>query len=68
MRPNFLSEKEEITSSLVWVHFPVLPLEYYLDRWLRRAGNKIGKTTKVDATTLVASRGKFSRVCVEVDL
>lgn len=52
----------------VWVRFPVLPAKYYTERWLRQARNHIGHTVKVDITTLLASRGMFARVCVEVDL
>lgn len=31
-------------------------------------GNLIGKTLKVDLTTSMQSRGKFARICVQVDL
>ncbi|CAN1126723.1 hypothetical protein LINPERHAP2_LOCUS3596 [Linum perenne] len=31
-------------------------------------GNKIGKTVRLDLTTLGGSRGNFARICVEVDL
>lgn len=37
-------------------------------RWLKQAENHIGCTVKVDLATLVVSRGKFARGCVEVDL
>lgn len=67
-KPNFRPDKKEISSMPVWVRFPILPVEYYKEGWLRRAGNSIGKTIKVDIATLLASRGKFARVCVEVDL
>lgn len=66
--PNFLADMAEITHLPVWVRFLMLPIEYYSVPWLQRAGNKIGKTIKVDATTLLASRGRFARVCIEVDL
>lgn len=52
----------------VWVRFPVLPVECYTTRWLKQAGNHIGRTVRVDFATLLATRGKFARVCVEVDL
>lgn len=52
----------------VLVRFPILPLEKYTVGWLKRDGNSIGKTIRVDMATLIASRGKFARVCVEVDL
>lgn len=57
--PNFVPESAEITTLPVWVRFPFLPVEYYNERWLRRAGDRIGKTLKVDDTTRAASRGKF---------
>lgn len=43
-------------------------MEYYIERWLRIAGNHIGKTIKVDIATLLTSWGKFARVRVEIDL
>lgn len=51
-----------------WTRFPVLPGEQYTIHWLQRAGNIIGRTLKVDITTLMASREKFAHVCVELDL
>lgn len=48
--------------------FLVLPVECYTSRWLRIAGDHIGRTVKVDFATLLASRGKFARVCIEIDL
>ncbi|KAL0315032.1 UNVERIFIED_CONTAM: hypothetical protein Scaly_2896200 [Sesamum calycinum] len=35
---------------------------------LMRIGNRIGRAVKVDETTMAASRGRYARVCVEVDL
>lgn len=58
----------EITHLRIWIRFPMLPVKYYSIHWLQRAGNQIGKSLKVDYTTLLASRGRFARVCVEVDL
>lgn len=46
----------------------MLPVEYYTSIWLEHAGDRIGRTVKVDRNTLMTSRGKFARVCVEVDL
>lgn len=50
------------------MRFLTLPVKYYNEAWLRKAENHIGMTIKVDSTTLVASRGEFAKVCVEVDL
>lgn len=43
-------------------------MDYYSVDWLQWAGNKIGRTLKVDTTTLDAARGKYARACVEIDL
>lgn len=67
--PNFMPKSTIIVWLHVLVRFPVLPVKYYTTiKWLERARNKIGSTIKVDRTPLLASRGKFARVCVEVDL
>lgn len=57
-----------INSLLVSVRLPTLPIEYYTIRWLERASIKIGRTMKVDRTMLIASYGRFARVCVGIDL
>lgn len=43
-------------------------MEYYTENWLKRAGDRIGKTIRVDDTTREPTCGKFARVCIEVDL
>lgn len=66
--PNFVAKSAKIESLLVWVRFPILPVEYFNEYWLKRVGNRIGRTAKVDRTMLMAACGKFANVCVEVDL
>ncbi|KAJ9170326.1 hypothetical protein P3X46_018442 [Hevea brasiliensis] len=39
-----------------------------MPEFLLRVNQKIGKTVRVDETTMNATRGKFELVCVEVDL
>jgi hypothetical protein len=52
----------------VWVRISGLPIEYYDSRVLKNIGNKIGSTVKVDKNTVMQERGKYARLCVEVDL
>lgn len=52
----------------VWVRFPWLLVEYYTEEWLRKARDTLGRTIKVDDTTLETSRGKFACMCMEIDL
>jgi hypothetical protein len=45
-----------------------LPIEFYDAKVLRFIGDRIGRTVKVDKNTLTQERGKYARLCVEVDL
>lgn len=45
-----------------------MPIEYYDKVLLRRIGNRLGRTIRVDEATEEASRAKYARICVEVDL
>lgn len=59
---------DSVEKVMVWVRFPDLPLHYYDEYVLKALGNRIGKTVRVDLTTSKLSRGKFARLCVEVDV
>lgn len=50
------------------VRLPDLPIEFYDLEFLRTMGNLIGKNLKVDLTTSMQTRGKFAKLCVQVDL
>jgi hypothetical protein len=66
--PNFHPMGEVIEKVAVWVRFSGLPIEYYDNKMLHFIGNRIGRTVKVDRTTQAQARGKYARLCVEVDL
>jgi len=53
---------------VVWVRFPGLNLVCYDKSFLLAMASAIGCPIKVDTNTLKVERGKFARVCVEVDL
>ncbi|CAN1325888.1 hypothetical protein LINPERPRIM_LOCUS33641 [Linum perenne] len=61
-RPYFRPEESSLSKLRVWVRLPGLPLEYFDLGILTRIGNRIGKTIRVDHTTLEGSRGNFARV------
>lgn len=67
-RPGFAPSTEHITSTLVWIRIPRLPLEFFDETILMRVGNELGKAVKIDTNTMQVARGKYARVCVEVDL
>ncbi|XP_058725648.1 uncharacterized protein LOC131596932 [Vicia villosa] len=66
--PNFHQGSGTIEKVEVWVRIAGLPIEYYDPRVLKFMGNRIRKSLKVDKNTLLQGRGKFARLCVEVDL
>lgn len=51
-----------------WVRLLDLPIEFDDLEFLTTMGNMIGKTQKVDLTTSMQTRGKFVRLCLQVDL
>ncbi|CAN1177210.1 hypothetical protein LINPERHAP2_LOCUS32967 [Linum perenne] len=67
-RPYFRPEETILTTLRVWVRLPGLPFEYFDNSILKIIGDRIGRTVRIDHTTLEGSRGNFARICVEVDL
>ncbi|RYR06917.1 hypothetical protein Ahy_B05g074234 [Arachis hypogaea] len=51
-----------------WIRIPNFPIELYNHRFLWKVGSTIGHMLKIDRTTSIHSRGKFARICVEIDL
>ncbi|KAF7823296.1 uncharacterized protein G2W53_021440 [Senna tora] len=59
---------EKVQKLATWVHLPDLPIELYDDKFLFRLGHHIGKVIRIDVNTSLQSRGKYARMCVELDL
>ncbi|XP_039050208.1 uncharacterized protein LOC120191304 [Hibiscus syriacus] len=67
-RPNFVAAKASIPSTAVWIHIPGLPIEYFEESILCNLGKLVGKPLKIDYHTAWSTRGRFARICVEIDL
>ncbi|KAI9124747.1 hypothetical protein K1719_004074 [Acacia pycnantha] len=68
-RPNFNPWKADNQKRVaVWVRIPALPHELNNVESIRRIGNMIGRTLKIDRATVFSEKCGFTRVCVEVDL
>ncbi|CAN1134747.1 hypothetical protein LINPERHAP2_LOCUS8458 [Linum perenne] len=67
-RPHFRPEETILSTLRVWVRLPGIPFEYFDRTILKIIGDRIGRTVRIDHTTLEGSRGNFARICVEVDL
>ncbi|XP_028052338.1 uncharacterized protein LOC114256851 [Camellia sinensis] len=67
-QPDFKSDEAEEDTTAIWVRFPNLPIEYYDEKVLYHIAKVLGKPLKVDINTAMAARGKYARVCIEMDL
>ncbi|XP_019153844.1 PREDICTED: uncharacterized protein LOC109150389 [Ipomoea nil] len=66
--PDFDPFAAHTEKVLVWIRIPCLPAEYYNIIFLRKLGNKVGRSVRVDQATSLVSRGMFARICVEIDI
>lgn len=67
-RPGFNPVSAQITNMAAWIRVSGIQLECF-DVWaLKRIGNLLGKLLKIDSLTTDQNRGKFARLCVELDL
>ncbi|XP_024196301.1 uncharacterized protein LOC112199527 [Rosa chinensis] len=67
-RANFNLVKERISRMAVWARINDIPVKYYEEYTMSKIASMIGPVIKVDKLTLAQARGKFCRVCVEIDL
>ncbi|CAN1836423.1 hypothetical protein LINPERHAP1_LOCUS34764 [Linum perenne] len=65
--PQF-NEEEPLEKILTWVRLPRLPIHYFNQLAVTRIGNHIGRTVRLDLATSEGARGRYARVCVEVDI
>lgn len=66
--PNFKPAIASVSSIAVWVRLNELPIEYYNVEALQLIGRAIGKVLRVDTFTAFETRGRFARICVQVDV
>ncbi|KAJ4847099.1 hypothetical protein Tsubulata_024172 [Turnera subulata] len=67
-QPRFDPDEATIDRAVLRVQIPKLYREYYDHSILFRVACRVGRPIKVDEVTLRATRVKYGRVCVEVDL
>ena len=66
--PDFKPALASVSSIAVWVRLNEVPIEYYNAKALQIIGNAIGKVLRVDTFTASETRGRFARICVQVDV
>nr|POE62200.1 uncharacterized protein CFP56_39528 [Quercus suber] len=66
--PNFRPVLANVTSIVVWIRLKELPIEYYNLEALIHIGKSIGNVLWVDSHTAMETRGRYARICVQVDV
>ena len=66
--PNFRAFAASVSSVAVWVRLPELPVEYYHKEALLHIGSGLGLVLHVDVNTATGTRGRFARICIQLDL
>ena len=66
--PYFKPTVEACSKVVVWAQLPGLPIELYELEVLKDIGRAIGPVLRIDATTVAGTRGRYARLCVQVDL
>ena len=65
---NFKPSLANLFAVMVWIRLLELPIEYYEESVLRDIGRAIGPVLRVDTHTTLEVRGKFTWLCVQVNL
>ncbi|CAI0435221.1 unnamed protein product [Linum tenue] len=67
-RKNFNPSCAEVATTMVLARLPGLPSEFINKEAAERIAERIGRPIRVDRATQTGERGRYARVCVEVDL
>nr|POF22549.1 hypothetical protein CFP56_67924 [Quercus suber] len=67
LEPNFMAKTAKLSAIAVWIRLPGLPIEYYEPSVLRDIGLAIGPVLRIDTQTVTEVRGRFARLCVQVN-
>ena len=67
--PHFLDHfKHSITHVDQWIRIPRLPWEFWDQGSLISLLRTVGQVFRIDHNTLFRLKGKFARVCVQIDV
>ena len=66
--PNFKPSTANCSSVAVWARLPELPIKYYESRVPKNIGSALGPILRIDTQTTTEFKGRYARVCVQVNL
>lgn len=67
-KPNFRKKSYTHDEMYIWAQLIDLPVEYFQYDALFKLAKLIGRPIKMDVHTSTVTRGRYARMCVEVDL
>ncbi|CAL9021388.1 unnamed protein product [Prunus brigantina] len=67
-KPGFDPNEATITRMAVWVRIMGLHVEWFNPEAIKRIGDLIGVTYRIDTHIVAQARGKYARICIELDL
>nr|POE44771.1 uncharacterized protein CFP56_77615 [Quercus suber] len=66
--PFFKPSSANVSLVAVWIRLYELPFELYEAEVLREIGEAIGKVLRIDTHTAMEARGKYARMCIQIDI
>lgn len=57
-----------MSSTAVWIRLNELPIELYETEVLKEIGEAIGKVLRINSHTAMEARGRYTRLCVQIDI
>nr|POE60543.1 uncharacterized protein CFP56_65433 [Quercus suber] len=65
--PFFKPASASVSSIAVWVRLHGLPMELYELEVLQQVGEAIGRVLRIDSHTAMEARGRYARMCIQLD-
>ena len=66
--PFFKPNCASVSSIAVWVRLHTLPMELYEVEVLKQIGEAIGRVLRIDSQTTMEARGRYARLCIQLDI
>ena len=66
--PFFKPSSANVSMVTMWIHLYELPIELYEAEVLREIEDSIRKVLRIDTHTTMEARGKYARLCIQIDI
>ena len=66
--PFFKPSMANVLLIAVWIRLHELPIELYEAEVLKEIGESIGKVLRIDSYIAMEARGRYARLCIQIDI